>query len=144
MNDNFDPKAPVNRNSGLVWHYGGAANKDSGRDYVFGRTISTCAVQDGLVYVAEMDGYLHCLDARTGQKYWEHDLKSEIWGSPYWVDGKVYLGNEDGDVYVFAHGKEKKQLAQIEMGRPIKTPAVAANGVLYIMTDTNLYAIAHK
>jgi len=60
------------------------------------------------------------------------------------VDGKVYLGNEDGDMYIFAHAKEKKQLGQIEMGRPIKTPAVAANGVLYIMTDTNLYAIAQK
>jgi outer membrane protein assembly factor BamB len=144
VNDNFDPKAPVNRNSGLVWHFGGPAKKDSSRDYVFGRTISTCAVQDGLVYVAEMDGYLHCLDANSGEQYWEHDLKSEIWGSPCWVDGKIYLGNEDGDMYVFAHGKQKKLLAQIAMDQPIKGTPVAVNGVLYVVTDTQLFAIAKK
>jgi outer membrane protein assembly factor BamB len=144
VNDNFDPKAPVNRNSGLVWHYGGPAQKDSGRDYVFGRTISTCAVRDGLVYVAEMDGFLHCLDAQTGQKYWEHDLKAEIWGSPSWADGKVYLGDEDGDVYVFAHGKTKKLLGQIAMEQPIKGTPVAVGSVLYVVTDTQLFAIAKK
>ncbi|HLJ93518.1 MAG TPA: PQQ-binding-like beta-propeller repeat protein [Gemmataceae bacterium] len=144
VNDNFDPRAPVNKNSALVWHYGGLAKKDSGRDWDFGRTISTCAVQDGLVYIAEMDGYLHCLDARTGQKYWEHDLKAEIWGSPYWVDGKIYLGDEDGDVCVFAHGKEKKLLGQMPMEQPIKGTPVVANGVLYVVTDTQMFAIANK
>jgi outer membrane protein assembly factor BamB len=144
VNDNFDPKDPVNRNSGLVWHFGGPAKKDEGRDYVFGRTISTCAVQDGLVYVAEIDGLLHCLDARTGQKYWEHDLKAEIWGSPYWVDDKVYLGDQDGDVYLFAHGKEKKLLGQIAMDRPIRGTATAVNGVLYVVTEGQLFAIASK
>src|SRR4029077_603449 len=111
---------------------GGLAKKESGRDYVFGRTISTCAIHDGLVYAAEMDGFLHCLDAQTGQKYWEHDLKAEIWGSPSWADGKVYLGAEDGDVYVFAHGKTKKLLGQIAMEQPIKGTPVAVGSVLYV------------
>ena len=74
---------------------------DGGREYVFGRTISTVAVHDGLVYAAELDGYLHCLDAKTGKKYWEHDLKDGTWCSPYYVDGKVYIGTDDGDLYVF-------------------------------------------
>jgi outer membrane protein assembly factor BamB len=91
-----------------------------------------------------MDGFLHCLDARTGQKYWEHDLKAEIWSSPFWVDGKVYLGNEDGDMYIFAHGKEKKLLGQVAMDRPIKGTPVAVNGVLYVVTDTQLFAIVNK
>jgi outer membrane protein assembly factor BamB len=137
-------KAEPNKNSGVVWHFGGPAPKGSNRDYVFGRTLSTCAIHDGLVYVAELDGFVHCLDAKSGQHYWEHDMKSAMWSSPYWVDGKVYIGNDDGDMYMFAHGKEKKQLGQIGMDRPIKTPAIAANGVLYIMTDTRLYAIAQK
>jgi outer membrane protein assembly factor BamB len=137
-------KSKPNENSGVVWHFGGPAPKGGNREYLFGRTLSTCAIHDGLLYVAELDGFVHCLDAKTGQHHWDHDLKSAIWGSPYCVDGKVYIGNEDGDMYVFAHGKEKKLLGQIEMGRPIKTPAVAANGVLYIMTDTHLYAVAQK
>jgi outer membrane protein assembly factor BamB len=147
---NFDPKAPENKNSALVWHYGGPADAKTaaelGRDVVFGRTLSTCAVHDGILYVAELAGFFHCLDARTGQKLWEHDLKSEVWGSPYWVDGKVYMGNEEGDVYLFGHGRTKKLVnpKPIEMKRPIKSTPTVVDGVLYIMTDTQLYAIGGK
>jgi hypothetical protein len=60
------------------------------------------------------------------------------------VDGRVYLGDEDGDMYVFAHGKEKKLLGQVAMDRPIKGTPVAVDGVLYVVTDTHLFAIAKK
>jgi outer membrane protein assembly factor BamB len=146
VNDNFDPKAEVNKNSGLVWHYGGqiVPRPKTGRDLVFGRTISTCAIRDGLLYIAEEAGYLHCLDAQTGRPYWVHDLKSGVWGSPYWVDGKVYLGNDQGDIYIFAHGKEKKQLGKIDMDEPVLSTPVVANGVLYVQTKSHLYAIVNK
>ena len=95
-----------------------------GRDYHFGRTISTVAVHDGLVYAAELDGYLHCLDARPGKQYWEHDLKAGVWGSPYWVDGKVYIGTEDGDVYIFAARQGEAELrSKIDMEQSIKDHA---------------------
>lgn len=142
--NNFDPKAPANQKSALVWHYGGPAPKGGPRDYLFGRTMSGCAVHDGLAYVAELDGFLHCFDARTGEHYWEEDLKAAIWGSPYWADGKIYLGSDDGDIHVFAHGRQKKRLGKVEMEEPIKGTPVAAGGVLYVLTDKHLYAIAAR
>jgi outer membrane protein assembly factor BamB len=144
VDDNFDPKSPANKNSALVWHYGGLTQGQADRDFVFGRTMSTAAIHDGLVYIAELAGYLHCLDARSGQKYWDHDLKAEIWGSPYWVDGKIYIGTGDGDIHIFAHGKEKKVISKIEMEDPIYSTPTAAHGVLYVMTMKNLYAIEKK
>src|SRR5262249_45706124 len=141
VNDNWDPKAAVNMNSALVWHYGGEIMPvpKKGRRVEFGRTMSTAAIHDGLVYISEDSGYLHCLDAKAGKKYWEHAPKTGIWGSPYWVDGKVYLGVDDGDVYVFAHGKAKKLIRQIEMEEPIQSTPVAVNGVLYVLTKTKLF-----
>jgi outer membrane protein assembly factor BamB len=145
VNDNFDPKAEVNKNSGLVWHYGGASDpktaEEIGRDYLFGRTISTAAIHDGLVYIAELEGYLHCFDAKTGQKYWDHNLKADIWGSPYWADGKVYIGTDDGEIYVFKHGKEKELMNTIDMKAKVRSTPVAVDGVLYVMTESHLYAI---
>lgn len=143
VNDNFDPKAPANAKAGFAWHYGGREKdpKKAGRDYVYGRTMSSCAVHDGLCYAAELAGYLHCLDAKTGQKHWSYDLKGAVWGSPYWVDGKVYVATEDGDVYIFQHGPGKPEPKKIEMEQPIRSTTVAANGVLYVMTESNLYAI---
>ena len=138
----FPPKTKPNPNSGVVWHFGGPDNDPNARrEYLFGRTMSTCAIHEGLVYVADLEGFLFCFDAKTGKKYWHHDMKSETWGSPYWVDGKIYIGTSDGDVNIFAHGKEKKLLAKIDFAEPVRSTPVMANGVLYVMTEHNLYAI---
>ena len=78
------------------------------RDFVFGRTMCTACIVDDVVYVAELQGLLHCLDAKTGKKYWHYDMKGQPWGSPYYVDGKVYMGIENGDLFVFKHKKTPK------------------------------------
>ena len=105
------PKPKPNPNSGAVWHYGGEDKRPfAHRDYVFGRTLSTACVVDGVVYIAELAGYVHCLDAQTGRLYWVYDTKSNIWGSCYYADGKVYVGNEDGDVFVFRHDRKPRVL----------------------------------
>lgn len=106
------------------------------------RVISTASVADGLVYVADYAGVIHCLDAETGKPHWTHDSLSHIWGSTLVADGKVFIGNEDGDVIVFAHGKEKKVLATNRMGGPVYSSPVVANGVLYIGTMSHLFAIS--
>ncbi|HEV3203330.1 MAG TPA: PQQ-binding-like beta-propeller repeat protein, partial [Gemmataceae bacterium] len=145
VNDIFDPKAEVNKKSALAWHYGGPADaktaEETGSDSVFGRTVSTCAVYDGLVYAAEVAGFLHCVDAKTGKRYWVHDLKADVWGSPYFVDGKVYIGTGDGDIHIFAHGKDKKTFPKVEMGNAVYSTPVAVNGVLFVLTMKDLVAI---
>jgi outer membrane protein assembly factor BamB len=149
LNPKFDPKDPRNKDSALVWHYGGEAPPGSKRRYLFGRTLSTCCVVNGLCFAAEYDGYVHCLDAKTGEKYWEHRMDGDTWCSPYYVDGKVFIGNEQGEVLVFKASKEKPDPRTIEMpGQPcqIRTAPIAANGVLYMLTEnpTRMYAIRKK
>ncbi len=142
----FDAKAVVNKNSALVWAFGGIVDpppKGRERKNYFGPTMSTAAVHDGLVYVPEVTGYFHCLDAKTGERYWQHDFKEEVWGSAYFVDGNVYVNTSGGEVQVLAPGKKMKILAtnSMEENQLHSTPVVA-NGVLYIATRTRLYAIA--
>ena len=146
VNDNIDPQAPVNKNSGLVWHYGGENRAKKSRPYYFGRTISTCAVHEGLIYATEYDGWVHCLDARTGAKYWDHNMDADTWCSPYWVDGKVYIGNEIGEILIFEHGKLKRLLNTIDMNCLIREPVVASDGVLYVVTENpcRLYALRDR
>ena len=104
--------------------------------------MSTCAIHEDILYVADLNGLLHCLDADTGKVYWTHDTNSDIWSSPLWADGKIYLGNDDDSVFVFQHGKAKKLLAENEVEGPVRATPVALNGVLYITTGSQLYAIA--
>jgi outer membrane protein assembly factor BamB len=108
------------------------------------RTVSTAAVTGGLVYISDFSGFLYCLDAETGKELWKHDLFSAIWGSPLVADGKVYLGDEDGDLVVLAQGREKKILAEMNMGGPVYGTITPARGTIFLNTQTRLFAIAAK
>lgn len=116
--------------TGLVWHY------DKIR-----RSISTGALADGILYYADFSGFLHAIDAATGKPYWVHDMLAAVWASPYVVDGKVYLGDEDGDVVVLQHGKTKEVLAEVNMGSSVYGTFIAANGRLYVTNRNQLIAI---
>jgi outer membrane protein assembly factor BamB len=117
--------------SGRIWHF------DKIR-----RSISTAAVHDGIVYMADFSGFLHALDAKTGTPFWTHDMFAAMWGSPIYIDGKIYLGDEDGDVVVMQAGKELKVLSEMNMGSSVYSTAVPANGVLFISNRNLIYALA--
>ncbi len=103
--------------------------------------MCTPAVQDGLVFAGDSGGQLHCVDAETGRPYWTHEVKGQVWASPLLADGKVYFATCGGEVLVFAASKEKKLLSEASLGEGINGTPVAANGVLYITTMKNLYAL---
>ena len=117
--------------SGRVWHY------DKIR-----RSISTVSIADGLLYIPDFSGFLHCLDAKTGQVYWTHDVFAAVWGSTLVVDGKVYLGDEDGDVVILQAGKEKKVLGEMNMGSAVYATPVPAHGTLFLNNRNQLFALA--
>jgi outer membrane protein assembly factor BamB len=117
--------------TGRVWHF------DKIR-----RSISTAAVHDGMVYYPDFSGFLHALDAKTGQELWTHDLFAAVWGSPLIAEGRIYLGDEDGDVVILQAGRVKKVLGEIAMGTSVYSTPVPANGVLYISDRNHLYALA--
>ncbi len=116
--------------TGRLWHF------DKIR-----RSISTAAIKDGLIYLADFSGFLHCLDVKTGQLHWTHDMFAAIWGSPMIIDNKVYLGDEDGDLVVLEHGKTLKVLSEQNMGSAVYSTVVPANGALFVMNRNQLYAL---
>ena len=117
--------------AGLVWQF------DKIR-----RSISTASIADGLLYIADFSGFLHCLDAKTGQVYWTHDMFAAVWGSTLVIDGKVYLGDEDGDVVVMEAGKTKKVIAEMNMGSAVYATPVPAHGTLFINNRNQLFALS--
>ena len=102
---------------------------------------STPSVHDGLVFVADCGGLVHCVDAQTGRPYWTHDAKADMWASTLVADGKVYIGTRGRHFWVLAASKEKKVISEIELDSPMHGTPVAAHGVLYVATMRNLYAV---
>jgi outer membrane protein assembly factor BamB len=116
--------------TGLVWSYP-----------VERHCCSTPAIHDGLAYVADCGGKLHCVDAETGRPCWVHDLRGETWASPLVADGKVYVGTRKGDFWVLAAGREKRVLSTVRLEEGVISSCVAANGTLYVGTMGKLHAV---
>lgn len=140
-------KSEPNPNSAVVWHYTGHDTNGDGEiefEEEMHRTCGTVAIKDDILYVADFSGIFHCLDAKTGKSYWNYDMFSASWGSPLIVDGKVYVGDEDGDVVVFEHSKESNMLAENYCENSVYSTPVVANDVLYISNKSTLFAIGKK
>ncbi len=136
-----------NPRSAAVWHYASHdANGDGQLDFeeTMHRTLGMVAVKDNLLVIADLAGLVHCLDAKTGKVHWTHDTLASVWGSPLLVDGKIYIGDEDGDLFVFQLSPKLKLLATNDMGSSVYSSPVVADGVLYISTRDNLFAIGAK
>lgn len=123
--------------SGLIWEYKGIH-----------RSISTVSIDPatGLLFVGDFSGFVHCLDAETGKLNWVYDMKAHMWGSTFLADGKVYVGDEDGDFVILPvkkdfDPKKDKPIFETNLGAPIYGTPMVANGILYVMSQTHLYAV---
>jgi outer membrane protein assembly factor BamB len=104
------------------------------------RSLSTVSIADGLLYIADRPGVVHCLDAATGRSYWTYDTHTEIWDSTLVADGKVYVGSRKG-LWILAAGREAKCLGLVRLGSQVWSSPVAANGVLYVASQKYLWAV---
>ncbi len=136
--------ARANPNSAAVWHYASYDSNKNGKiefEETMHRTCGTVAIKDGLLFVADFSGLFHCLDAKTGIPYWTHDMLAAAWGSPMIVEGKVYIGDEDGDVSVFKLDKKMELLAENSMSNSVYSTPVVANNTLFIANKDHVFAI---
>ena len=141
-------KGKPNPNSKVVWHYSTYDLNHDGkidRSEHMNRTMATAVITpEGLCIIPDFSGFVHCLDAKTGQVYWTFDMESAVWGSAMYADGKVYVADEDGDIRIFSASKtapKKGEVIEHNMGAASYCSPVLCNGVLYLMTRDHLFAV---
>ncbi len=128
-----------NQNSAAVWHYIGTDPRDF--EHSMHRSISTVAIQNDLLFVPDVSGLFHCLDAKTGKPHWTLDLLASCWSSPLIVEGRVYICDEDGDVAVLQLSDKMNLLKQSNFGSAIYATPIVANDTLFVATRNRLWAI---
>ena len=79
------------------------------------------ALYEGRVFVGAYDGYLHAIDAASGERLWKTDtienreMSYTITGAPRVIDGKVIIGNGGAEFgvrgYVSAYEAETGEMA---------------------------------
>ena len=128
-----------NPNSAAKWHYVGSDPNEF--ETTMHRTCGTVAIKDDLLIVADFSGMVHCVDAKTGEAHWTHDMLAASWASPLIADNKIFIGDEDGDILIFELSKTATVLAEINLGSALYTTPVAANDTIYIANRNRIFAI---
>jgi outer membrane protein assembly factor BamB len=106
-------------------------------------TPSPLLVGDELYLVSDR-GQFSCVDAKTGKVIWEEKLKGSYSASPIVADGNVYVTSEEGKGTVIKAGRTKEILGEFDLGEKTFASFAAADGALYVRTETRLYKFASR
>jgi outer membrane protein assembly factor BamB len=119
--------------SGCHWAYKG-----------MDRTLSTASIVDGLLYITDVTGRVHCLDAESGQCRWVYETKAQVWGSTLVADGKIYVPTQKFLYVLMASGRGTWPLGKISLGAPMWASPVSTNGVLFVASTRYLWAVRSR
>jgi outer membrane protein assembly factor BamB len=128
--------------------------------YTAGNFISTSspALDNGVIYIGDMAGWFHSVDANTGAFRWKLKIGSQINGSPVIrvladTSRRIYVGSTDGlsAVKVIPATPQNPESHSVVWTFPTdglvdQTPALAADGTVYAGSKAakrkTVYAIA--
>ncbi len=100
---------------------------------------SSPAVAGGTVFVGSLDHKLYAFDAAgvtnctpgtptTCAPLWTATTGAAVYGSPTVVNGKVYVGSDDGNLYVFDAAGSTNCSGMVKVCQPLWTGTVAPGG----------------
>ncbi|MEM9701371.1 MAG: PQQ-binding-like beta-propeller repeat protein [Planctomycetota bacterium] len=108
-----------------------------------GGWLGTGVTVDGTVYVADMGGTLHALDAETGETLWRTRTAGSTWSSVTRGGAdRLFLLSKEGATTVFAPNKERfEEIAVNRLAESTNASVVIARNTLLLRTDEALWAI---
>ncbi|HUQ86209.1 MAG TPA: PQQ-binding-like beta-propeller repeat protein [Vicinamibacterales bacterium] len=108
-------------------------------------------VMDGeRLYTVDNSAVVGGFDLKTGAKLWDKSLGTLQKGSPLLADGKLYVGTENGKLYILrpsATGVEvldEDVLGTEQAPEPIIASPIAADGRIYVTSMDATYAIGKR
>ena len=104
-------------------------------------TMPTPLLTDGLLLMVSDRGIATCLDAKSGEKLWQERLGGGFASSPILADGKIYVGNRKGEMFVIRPGREFDLVATNQMDGDIMATPAAVGEQLLVRTKDSLYRI---
>jgi hypothetical protein len=106
--------------------------------------IGSGVIHEGHLYTISQDGIAECIELNTGKAVWEERLRgpgsrSSSWSSMLLADGKIYVPNQAGDVFVIRASPKFEILATNSVGEATNASLAASDGDLFFRTDKSLW-----
>lgn len=99
----------------------------------------------GLLFVVDRNGYISCIEAKTGKSIWQKRMKGRFSASPILANNLIYFFNEDTVCTIIKPTRELEIVAENKLSsdKLMATPAFDENSI-YIRTEKNLTRIVKK
>jgi outer membrane protein assembly factor BamB len=94
--------------------------------------------EDRLLMVAD-SGVATCLNIETGDAVWTERIGGKYSSSPLLADGKIFVGNQAGEMLVLNPGDKFHLLATNKLDSDIMASPAAIDGRLFVRTKQSLY-----
>ena len=111
-----------------------------------GAYMQTMLIYEDLLYNTRWNGSVTCYNASTGEEIWKHKAGNgnSYISSPVASDGKIYVTDDQGIVYILKAGPAYELLSQNDLGEIcMATPAIT-DGIIFFRTINHLIAISKK
>ena len=99
----------------------------------------------GLLFVVDRNGYISCIEAKTGKSIWQKRMKGRFSASPILANNLIYFFNEDTVCTIIKPTRGLEIVAENKLSgdKLMATPAFDENSI-YIRTEKKLTRIVKK
>lgn len=113
----------------------------------FKNTFGSGVIHQGHFYTLSQEGIAECLELGSGKSVWQERLsgpgaQTSSWSSMLLADGKIFIPNKSGDVFILRAAPKFEVLAINSVKEPTNASLAAANDELFLRTDKALWCIA--
>ena len=121
---------------GIEWIYNVTMGTEGGGGFLVG----SMSYHDGRLFIVDQF-FITCLDAETGASIWKSWLGVEIYVSPTYADGKIYVATDRRSFYVL-DAENGERLSYFETGSSCWSSPSVYEGRVYIGNqDWNVYCL---
>ncbi len=117
----------------ILWEYG------EGEEPFF----SCPAVLQDRVVVGARDGFVHCMDRKTGERLWAFETQGEVDAGPVACGGRIVVGSGDGFLYILDAATGEK-VWSYECGGVYGSAALVDGRILIGADDGRLYCFGSE
>jgi outer membrane protein assembly factor BamB len=111
-----------------------------------GSYIHTLLLYHNRLYNMNWNGTLICIDPITGKEIYRGKLGSakSFIASPVASDGKIYIVDEEGTIYIIKDGNEFKVLAEVQVNDICLTAPSITDGFIFFRTQKYLIGVGNN
>ena len=102
--------------------------------------VPTGIAKDGFLWILSDGGILTCVNAQTGEVRYQERVGGNFFGSPVWIDGRIFCFSKTGELAVVEASDKFSVLHRYNLNEVCESTPAVALGTLFIRAEKHLWS----